>query len=116
MNPRRAPEVTTDSFLESTDAMRSHLAAIVESSDDAIVSKTLDGIIRSWNRGAKRMFGYEPDEAIGQPILIIIPQERHLEEAEILSRLMRGERIDHFETVRQRKDGSLLEVSVTISP
>ena len=92
------------------------LASIVESSDDAIVSKSLDGIITSWNRGAERIFGYTADEVIGQPITIIIPQDRHDEERVILTRIRRGERIDHFETVRQRKDGSMIVVSLTVSP
>jgi PAS domain S-box-containing protein len=99
-------------------AERTHylLAAIVDSSDDAIVSKTLDGIITSWNKGAERLFGYSATEAVGQPVTFIIPPDRIAEESDILSRLGHGERIDHFETVRQRKDGSLIEVSLTISP
>jgi PAS domain S-box-containing protein len=92
------------------------LASIVESSDDAIISKSLDGIITSWNRGAERVFGYAADEAIGQPITIVIPKERQDEERAILTRIRRGERIDHFETVRQRKHGSLIVVSLTVSP
>jgi PAS domain S-box-containing protein len=92
------------------------LASIVESSDDAIVSKNLDGIITSWNRGAERTFGYSAEEAIGQPITIIIPQDRRDEERAILTRIRRGERIDQFETVRQRKHGSLIVVSLTVSP
>jgi PAS domain S-box-containing protein len=92
------------------------LASIVESSDDAIVSKNLDGIITSWNRGAERIFGYPASEAIGQPITMVIPEERQSEEREILTRIRRGERIDHFETVRQRKHGSLIVVSLTVSP
>ena len=92
------------------------LASIVESSDDAIVSKNLDGIITSWNRGAERVFGYTAEEAIGQPITIVIPQDRQDEERTILTRIRRGERIDHFETVRQRKHGSLIVVSLTVSP
>ena len=92
------------------------LAAIVESSDDAIVSKTLDGIVTSWNAAAERIFGYRAEEMIGQSILRLLPQERHAEEDMILARLRRGERVDHFETVRQTKDGRLLDVSVTISP
>ena len=92
------------------------LASIVESSDDAIVSKNLDGIITSWNRGAERVFGYSAREAIGQPITLVIPEERHNEEREILTRIRRGERIDHFETVRQRKDGGPITVSLTVSP
>ena len=93
------------------------LASIVKSSDDAIVSKNLDGIITSWNRGAERIFGYTVEEAVGQPITMVIPQDRHDEELSILTRIRRGERIDHFETVRQRKHGSLIVVSLaTFSP
>jgi PAS domain S-box-containing protein len=92
------------------------LASIVESSDDAIVSKDLNGIIQSWNKGAERVFGYTAEEAIGQPITMVIPQDRHDEERDILTRIRRGERIEHFETVRQRKHGSMLVVSLTISP
>lgn len=92
------------------------LAAIVASSDDAIVSKNLDGIIESWNKGAERIFGYTPEEAIGKHITLIIPSDRRNEEDEILARLRRGERIDHFQTVRRSKDGMLHDVSVTISP
>ncbi len=92
------------------------LASIVASSDDAIISKNLDGIITSWNSGAERVFGYTAEEAIGQPITIVIPQDRQDEERGILTRIRRGERIDHFETVRQRKHGSLIIVSITISP
>jgi PAS domain S-box-containing protein len=92
------------------------LAAIVESSDDAIVSKNLDGIITSWNRAAERIFGYSAEEAIGQPIYIVIPPELVETEAGILGRLKRGERIEHYETVRRKKDGGLFDVSLTISP
>ena len=92
------------------------LASIVESSDDAIVSKNLDGIIASWNKGAERIFGYTSQDAIGQPITIVIPADRQNEEREILTRIRRGERIDHFETTRQRKDGSLIVVSLSVSP
>jgi len=92
------------------------LAAIVASSDDAIISKNLDGVITSWNKSAERIFGYAPEEAIGQPITLVIPSERHAEESDILARVRRGERVDHFHTVRKRKDGSLLDVSLTISP
>jgi PAS domain S-box-containing protein len=92
------------------------LAAIVDSSDDAIVSKNLDGVITSWNRGAKLLFGYSAEEAIGQNITLIVPPDRRREEQEILERLKRGERIDHFETVRIRKNGTTLDISLTISP
>jgi len=100
---------------ESEQRLR-FLASIVESSDDAIVSKNLDGIITSWNDGAERIFGFSADEAIGQPITIAIPEDRQSEEREILTRIRRGERIDHFETVRQRKNGSLIVISLTVSP
>jgi PAS domain S-box-containing protein len=95
---------------------RAQLAAIVESSDDVIVSKTLDGIITSWNRAAERMFGYAASEAVGQPITLIVPLERHAEEADVLARLQRGERIEHFETVRITKGGNRVNVSLTVSP
>jgi PAS domain S-box-containing protein len=100
---------------ESEQRLRS-VAAIVESSDDAIVSKNLDGVITSWNKGAERIFGYSAEEAIGQPITIVIPHDRLDEERVILTRIRRGERIDHFETVRQRKNGTLIVVSLSVSP
>lgn len=93
-----------------------HLAAIVESSDDAIVSKTLEGRILSWNRGATRIFGYEATEVIGQSIAIIIPPELHSQEIEILEKVKRGERIDHFDTMRIAKDGRRIPISLTVSP
>jgi PAS domain S-box-containing protein len=99
-----------------TEEQLGFLAAIVQSSDDAIVSKNLDGIITSWNKGAERVFGYSAEEAVGQPITIVIPDDRQDEERTILTRIRRGERIEHFETVRQRKHGSLIWVSLTISP
>jgi PAS domain S-box-containing protein len=92
------------------------LAAIVESSDDAIVSKDLNGIITSWNEGAERLFGYSAAEVIGKSITLLIPADRQDEEPHILARIRRGERIDHYETVRQRKDGSMVEISITVSP
>jgi len=92
------------------------LASIVESSDDAIVSKDLNGVITSWNKSAERLFGYTAQEAVGQSILMLIPSDRLEEESRILASLRRGERVDHFETVRVRKDGSELSVSLTISP
>jgi PAS domain S-box-containing protein len=93
-----------------------HLAAIVASSDDAIVSKTVEGIITSWNRAAERMFGYRAEEAVGQSIRLIIPKERWSEEDEVLRQIRRGETVDHFETVRQRRDGSMIDISLTVSP
>ncbi len=92
------------------------LAAIVEHSDDAIISKDLSGIITSWNAGAERIFGYKPEEIIGRSVLTLIPLDRQSEEPGILARLRRGERIDHYETVRQRKDGTQVDVSITVSP
>ena len=96
--------------------MRSGLAAIVESSDDAIISKTLEGVITTWNHGAERIFGYTTEEAIGKPVTLLIPPDQIDEEPAILQKLRRGERIDHYETVRLKKDGTLLDVSLTVSP
>jgi PAS domain S-box-containing protein len=93
-----------------------HYRAIIESSDDAILSKSLDGLILSWNRGAERLFGFASEEAIGRPVTIIIPIDRQDEEPSILEKIHRGERIEHFETVRQRKDGTFVDISLTISP
>ena len=93
-----------------------HLAAIVESSEDAIVSKDLNGIITSWNVGAERLFGFSSEEAINKPITIIIPPDRYHEEQQILDRIHSGERVDHFDTVRRRKDGAPINVSITVSP
>ena len=92
------------------------LAAIVESSDDAIVSKDLNGIITTWNSGAERLFGYTAEEIVGKAVTILIPSDRQDEEPAILERIRRGERIDHYETVRRRKDGLLIEISLTVSP
>lgn len=92
------------------------LAAIVETSDDAIISKDLDGIIRSWNVGAERIFGYAADEVIGKPVTILIPQDLHDEEPAILEKIRNGQRIDHYQTTRRRKDGSLLDISLSVSP
>jgi PAS domain S-box-containing protein len=102
--------------MPNRDDIESRLAAIVESSDDAIVSKDLNGTILSWNRGAERIFGYTANEAIGRSIRIIIPQDRQAEEDNVLARIRQGLSVDHFETVRQRKDGTLVDISVTISP
>jgi PAS domain S-box-containing protein len=102
--------------IEDDQQQLSFLAAIVQSSDDAIATKNLDGIITSWNKGAEGVFGYTAEEAIGQPITIVIPQDRQDEERRILTRIRRGERIEHFETIRQHKHGNLIWVSLTISP
>ena len=96
--------------------IRQHLASIVESSDDAIISKDFDGIITSWNKGAQQIFGYTPEEVIGKPVTILMPPDRFDEETDILGRIRRGERIDHYETIRRRKDGKLLDISLTVSP
>jgi PAS domain S-box-containing protein len=98
------------------EAAACHMAAIVASSDDAIVSKDLNGVITTWNEGARRLFGYSAEEIIGKPVLTLIPIERHNEEPRILDRIRRGELIDHYETVRQRKDGSRIDISLTVSP
>jgi PAS domain S-box-containing protein len=95
---------------------RATLAAIVESSDDAIISKDLNGIITSWNYGAERLFGYTADEAIGQPIEMLIPPDRLHEEPGIRERIRNGKRIEHYETIRRRKDGTLIDISLTVSP
>ena len=92
------------------------IASIVESSDDAIVSKDLNGVIINWNQGAERIFGYTAEEVVGKPITILIPPDRHDEEPSILERIRRGERVEHFETVRMRKHGSRVDISLTISP
>src|SRR5919108_956660 len=98
------------------DETRARLAAIVESSEDVIVSKSLDGIITSWNRAAERLFGWTAAEAVGQPIMLIIPDDRREEEESVLARVRRGEHVAHFDTVRRTKDRRLVEVSVTVSP
>ena len=103
-------------FSQDAEELRSRLAAIVESSDDAIISKSLSGVIESWNSGAEHIFGYTEKEAIGQPITFIIPPELHHEEATILRRLEAGHRMDHYETHRIAKDGRIIEVSLTVSP
>ena len=99
---------------DRSDAPR--LAAIVESSDDAIIAKDLNGVILSWNRAAERLFGYTASEVFGKSITIIFPSDRLEEEASILSQIGRGERVDHYETARRRKDGQIIHVSVTASP
>jgi PAS domain S-box-containing protein len=107
-----AGSIPKDAFFSLPDL----LSAIVDSSDDAIISKNLQGIVTSWNLGAERIFGYTAQEMIGQPIMRLIPAERQNEEPHILEKLCRGERVDHFETQRIRKDGNLVEVSLCISP
>ncbi|MGL4962712.1 MAG: PAS domain S-box protein [Inquilinus sp.] len=104
----------TDRYKGELAAQR--LAAIVESSDDAVLVKDLNGIITTWNRGAERLFGYTAHEMIGKPVTLLIPADRQDEEPAILARLRRGEHVEHYETIRQRKDGSLIDVSLTVSP
>ncbi len=123
LNDPEARDSISQSLLDELPALRIKadkaiglLAAIVESSDDAIVSKTLDGIITSWNAGAERLFGYTASEAIGQHITMLIPVDRRDEETVIIERIKRGERIEHFDTVRIRKDKTLFDISLTISP
>jgi PAS domain S-box-containing protein len=114
MNSRGA---RTISDLAAGNRTAELLLSIVDSSDDAIISKDLDGVITSWNKSAERLFGYTADEAIGQTVAaLLIPDDRQEEEPDILARLRKGERVDHFETLRRRKDGSLVDISLTISP
>src|SRR5580704_7196664 len=98
------------------EEVKQHLASIVQFSDDAIISKNLRGQIESWNAGAERIFGYTASEAIGQSVEMLIPPDRLDEEPEIINRIRRGERTDHYETVRRRKDGSRIDISLTVSP
>jgi PAS domain S-box-containing protein len=123
LNDPEARDGISQSLLDELPALRLQadkaiglLAAIVDSSDDAIVSKTLEGIITSWNAGAERLFGYNASEAVGQHISLIIPANRKDEETVIIERIKKGERIRHFDTGRQRKDGTTIEISLTISP
>ena len=109
----------TDGLVVKEDQDRDNarwLAAIVKSSDDAIISKDLDGIIATWNRGAEQIFGYLAEEVIGKPVTILIPPDRYDEEPTILERLRRGERVDSYETIRRRKDGTLINIALTVSP
>ncbi len=110
--------VATDEItdLKSPEFALYWLSALIESADDAIISKSLDGIISSWNQGAERIFGYTADEVIGKPVTILIPEDHLNEEPAILARLRAGQRIEHYETVRRRKDGTLLDISLTVSP
>lgn len=123
LNPIETPEglYTLASIIDITERKRAeevqqHMAALVASADDAIISKGLDGLIRTWNPGAERLLGYTTEEIIGRPVSLLLPEDRQAEEAVILERIRSGQRVAHFETVRRRKDGSLLDVSLTISP
>jgi PAS domain S-box-containing protein len=122
-DPEASRDKITQSILDELPALRLKadkatglLASIVDSSEDAIVSKTLGGVITSWNAGAERLFGYDAKEVIGRPISMLIPADRHDEEMSILARLRQGEKIEHFDTIRLRKDGTAFEISLTISP
>jgi PAS domain S-box-containing protein len=122
-DPEASTDKITQSILDELPVLRMKadraiglLASIVDSSDDAIISKTLEGVITSWNAGAERLFGYTAKEAIGQHISMIIPRDRLEEETQILARISQGDRIDHFDTIRVRKDGATLDISLSISP
>src|SRR5688572_19778520 len=104
------------SFPEMQENARALLAAVVDSADDAIISKTLTGQITSWNAAAERLFGYTAAEAVGQSVTLLIPEDRQQEEVMILARLREGGRVEHFETIRRAKDGRLIDISLTISP
>lgn len=108
--------IKSEAIRQRTERAAQHLAAIVSSSHDAVISKDLNGVIQTWNEGAERLFGYRADEAIGKPVTILIPPDRLQDEPAILARIRRGEVVDHFETVRRRKDGGLIDISLTISP
>src|SRR3954471_6533343 len=98
------------------DDTEARLAAIVSSSDDAIIGKDLNGVIQSWNRGAEKVFGYTADEAVGKNITMLIPEDRLDEETEVLRRIRAALPVEHFETIRRRKDGELINISLTVSP
>src|SRR5215470_16208605 len=106
----------TEGALRESEQQSRWLAAVVESSYDSIVSIDLDGIIASWNKGAERIFGYLVEEVIGKPITILIPPDRYEEEQRILERGRRGERVEHYETVRQCKHGRLIDISLRVTP
>jgi len=112
----KARQLQSAELQNANAILQARLAAIIESSEDAIISKTLEGVIQTWNAGAERLFGYRAEEAVGRSITLIVPPERLDEEKDILARLSRGERIDHFETVRMTKDGGRVDISLTVSP
>ncbi len=114
--PPGGPIIDKPKSLQSPELARYWLSALIESADDAIISKTLEGIITSWNKGAQRIFGYTADEVIGKPVTILIPEGHRNEEPAILARLRAGERIEHYETVRVKKDGTEIDISLTVSP
>jgi PAS domain S-box-containing protein len=114
--PRAGAEQEQVADFRGAELAQARLAAIVESADDAIISKTLEGVITSWNKGAERIFGYTAEEAVGRSVTMLIPPDHLDEEPAILARIRSGERIEHYETVRVRKDGSRLDISLTVSP
>jgi PAS domain S-box-containing protein len=114
--PKHGSKKTEFENLQSPELAPYWLSALIESADDAVISKTLDGVITSWNKGAERIFGYTADEVVGKPVTILIPPDHENEEPAILARLRAGERIEHYETVRVRKDGRLIDISLTVSP
>ena len=118
MSADRVTDKPTPAFATAADAVMhsAHLAAVVESSLDAIVSMSLEGRIQSWNAGAAALYGYQVHEVLGRSILLIIPEELHAEELQLLERIRAGERIEHFDTTRKAKDGRRLPISLTISP
>ncbi len=111
----QAADLESEQRREAEELSQQQFASVIETSNDAILTKDLNGIIRSWNKGAERLFGYAAAEAIGKSVTLLIPEERQDEEPVILERIRRGERVDHYETVRQRKDGSLVDISLTVS-
>jgi PAS domain S-box-containing protein len=114
--PDHRPSVDWKTEVKKPEAAKYWLAAIIESADDAVISKTLDGIITTWNSGAQRIFGYTAEEAIGRPVTMLIPDDHADEEPKILARIRSGERIEHYETLRVRKDGTQVDISLTVSP
>src|SRR5215211_264347 len=114
--PHAGAEGEQGADFRGAELAQARLAAIVESADDAIISKSLEGVITTWNRGAERMFGYTADEIIGRPVTDLFPEDHIDEEPAILARIRAGERVEHYETVRRRKDGKLLDISLTVSP
>ncbi len=113
-NKRKAAEGLNT--LLGSDIASYWLSALIESADDAIITKTLDGVITSWNKSAERIFGYKAEEVLGKSILVLIPSDRHDEESMILTKIRAGERVEHYKTIRRRKDGTLIDISLTISP
>ncbi|RZA24509.1 MAG: PAS domain-containing hybrid sensor histidine kinase/response regulator [Proteobacteria bacterium] len=118
MDPEQSTGLTENSlFVGLDETWAPHvMVALIESADDAIISKSLDGIITSWNKGAERLFGYNATEAVGQHVSFLIPRDRREEETLIIARILAGERVEHFETIRQRKNGDLVDISLTVSP